>query len=278
LISGCSSGIGAALAREFHRREQRVYASARRLEDLQPLAEEGIATLQLDVNDEMSISEALATIEAEAGHLDMLINNAGVSRIGTLVDLSRDDLRWQFETNVFAPISITGGALDMLRRAVARNGLATVVNVGSIVGLFSTPFAGAYCASKSALHALSDTLRMELAPFGIRVIQVQPGGVTSSFGKHCQENLRLPETSLYRELNAAIEARASASQQGATPAAQFAVLVADQLLNNTPPAVIRGGRGSRLLPLILSVLPRTVTDRLMGMRYGLARFRPGPPS
>ena len=153
LITGCSSGIGAALALEFHRRGHTVLATARRPAALAPLAEKGIRTLAIDVNDDASIAAAAAVIESEGGQIDVLINNAGFSQVGAVIDLSRDDLRRQYETNVIAPVAVTRAFLPLLRAAATRNGTAVVANVGSIVGLFATPFAGAYCSSKAAIHS-----------------------------------------------------------------------------------------------------------------------------
>ncbi len=273
LITGCSSGIGAAMARAFNARGHRVYATARRPESLASLAAAGIATLQLDVNDDASIAAAFKTVESEAGQLDMLVNNAGFSQVGAVLDLTRDDLRSQYETNVISPVAVTRAALPLLRRAVAVSGVADVVNVGSIVGLFTTPFAGAYCSSKAAIHALSDALRMELAPFGVRLIMVQPGGVQSSFGDHAEEALRLPDGSPYKAMEAGIQARAQAGQQNATPVDQFVAPVIDKLLGASPPAVIRGGRGSVQLVMLKRLLPRKLFDRILSRRFGLADFK-----
>jgi NAD(P)-dependent dehydrogenase (short-subunit alcohol dehydrogenase family) len=158
LITGCSSGIGAALAHELLRRGQRVIATARRLEALQPLAAAGAQTLALDVVDAASIAAAVSALQAsEPGGVDLLINNAGYGQFGALLDLEAEDLRRQFETNVIAPVMLTRALLPLLRQKPG----ACIANVGSISGLVATPFAGAYCASKSALHALSDALRME---------------------------------------------------------------------------------------------------------------------
>ena len=274
LITGCSSGIGAALATELHKRGNRVYASARRPDTLAPLTELGLDTLALDVNDDASIATAMARIESEVGHLDMLINNAGFSQVGAVVDLTREDLRRQYETNVVSPVAMTRAALPLLRAGAAGNGKAIVVNVGSIVGLFTTPFSGAYSSSKAALHSLSDGLRMELAPFGIRVVTIQPGGVRSSFGSHAEEAIRLPEDSLYRPVEAGILARAQAGQQGATPVQEFVEPVVDALLRPSPPAVIRGGKNSIRLPLLKKLLPLQTFDRMVSKVFGLDRFTP----
>lgn len=274
LITGCSSGIGAAMAGAMHAAGHQVYATARRPDSLQSLADAGLRTMALDVNDDEAIASAMARIQAEVGHLDMLVNNAGFSQVGAIVDLSRDDLRRQYETNVIAPIAVTRAALPLLRRGVAQQGVADVVTIGSIVGVFTTPFAGAYCSSKAALHALLDAMRMELKPFGIRVVNVQPGGVRSAFGDHAEEGMQLPENSVYAPMAEHVRARAQAGQQGAMDTEAFVAPVVRQLLGDSPPAVIRGGAGSRQLPFLKRWLPRAVFDAMLMKRFGLSRFRP----
>ena len=273
LITGCSSGIGAALAREFGKRGHRVYATARRSEALAALETEGIRPLAPDVNDDSSIARALDIVSREAGQLDLLVNNAGFSQVGAVVDLTREDLRRQYETNVIAPMAVTGQAVPLLRAAVAKNGSAVVANVGSIVGLFTTPFAAAYCSSKAAVHSLTDALRMELAPFGIHVVSIQPGGVRSSFGEHAEAAVRLPENSLYKPVEAGIRARAQAGQQGAMSADVFVVPVVDALLRSSPPRVVRGGTNSVRLPLLKRLLPAAMFDAKLSKWFGLDALR-----
>ena len=273
LITGCSSGIGAALAREFGKRGHRVYATARRAEALAALEAEGIRGLELDVNDDSSIARALDTVSREAGCLDLLVNNAGFSQVGAVIDLTREDLRRQYETNVIAPMAVTGQAVPLLRAAVAKSGSAVVANVGSIVGLFTTPFAAAYCSSKAAVHSLTDALRMELAPFGIHVVSIQPGGVRSSFGEHAEAAVRLPQDSLYKPVERGIRARAQAGQQGAMPAEIFVVPVVDALLRSSPPRVIRGGTNSVRLPLLKQLLPAAMFDAKLSKLFGLDALR-----
>lgn len=273
LITGCSSGIGAALAREFAKRGHRVYATARRLEALAALQPDGIQALALDVNDDASIASALATVKAQAGHLDLLVNNAGFSQVGAVVDLTRDDLRRQYETNVIAPAAVTSQAVPLLRAAVAANGSASVAIVGSIVGLFTTPFAAAYCSSKAAVHSLTDALRMELKPFGIHVVSIQPGGVRSSFGEHAEAAIRLPKDSIYRPVERGIRARAQAGQKDAMSADEFVVPVAGALLRDAPPRVIRGGTNSVRLPLLKKLLPGEMFDAKLSKVFGLDALR-----
>jgi len=273
LITGCSSGIGAALAIEFHERGHRVFATARRRDSLSSLEARGIHALALDVNDDATIAAAFEEVAGGAGHLDLLVNNAGFSQVGAVIDLTREDLTRQYQTNVVAPVAVTASAIPLLRAAVSRRGSAVVANVGSIVGLFTTPFAGAYCSSKAALHSLTDALRMELAPLGIRVVSIQPGGVQSSFGRHAEASIRLPPDSLYRSVEEGIRARAQAGQQGATPAAAFVVPVVDALLRDPPPRVIRGGANSRRLPLLKRWLPPSVFDAKLAKVFGLDRLK-----
>ncbi|MEZ5501120.1 MAG: SDR family NAD(P)-dependent oxidoreductase [Halioglobus sp.] len=273
LITGCSSGIGAALAVELQRRGNRVYASARRPDTLAPLVEQGLQTLTLDVNDDASIAAAMSRIESEAGGLDMLINNAGFSQVGAVIDLTRADLRQQYETNVIAPVAMTRAALPLLRAARAAHGKAVVANVGSIVGILTTPFAGAYCSSKAAIpHSPM--------PCAWSWRLWHPGGdhpagrVKSAFGDHAEEGLRLPADSVYRPVEKGIRDRAQAGQQGATPVDAFVVPVVTALLRETPPAIIRGGKNSVRLPLLKKILPLRTFDRLVSKVFGLDKFQP----
>lgn len=273
LITGCSSGIGAALAREYAKRGHRVFATARRSETLESLRADGITPLALDVNDDASIAAALDAVARDAGYLDVLVNNAGFSQVGAVIDLTRDDLRRQYETNVIAPVAVTAQAMPLLRAAAQKSGSAVLANVGSIVGLFTTPFAAAYCSSKAAIHSLTDALRMELAPFGIHVVSIQPGGVRSSFGNHAEAAIRLPDDSIYRPVEAGIRARAQAGQKGAMPAEQFVVPVVEALLLNPPPRIVRGGTGSRRLPLLKRLLPAAMFDAKLTKLFGLDALR-----
>jgi NAD(P)-dependent dehydrogenase (short-subunit alcohol dehydrogenase family) len=261
------------MAREFHHRGHTVYATARRIESLAPLSEQGIRALRLDVNDDASIAAAFAVIAQEQGKIDVLVNNAGFSQIGALIDLSREDLRSQYETNVIAPMAITKAAIGLLRATSNRTGRnAVLANVGSIVGLVATPFSGAYCSSKAAIHSLSDALRLELAPLGIHVVKIQPGGVISSFGNHAEVAVRLPADSLYQSVADSVRGRARIGQKSAIPAEEFVRPVVDALLSDKPPTIIRGGTGSIKLPLFSKVLPTAMLDAKLSEYFGVDGF------
>ncbi len=270
LITGCSSGIGRAMAESFLARKFRVVATARKVESIRDLEEKGAEILPLDVTDENSIWETTSRVEKEIGPLEILVNNAGYGAIGPTAELPLEEVRKQFETNVF-------GALALIQAVVpsmARRKRGLLVNIGSVSGVTATPFAGAYCASKAALHLFGDALRMELAPFGIRVVTVQPGGIRSNFADRATSNLEnsLKKDSLYTGILAAIEERAHMSQGSPTSAEEFAEKTVAAVLQRRPPAVFRYGHGSRLMPMLKATLPGSLLDRIMRGKFHLDRL------
>lgn len=272
LITGCSSGIGHAAALEFHRRGHRVCATARKPQRIADLAETGLATYALDVTDTAGIDETVARIESEHGGIDILINNAGYGAMGPAAEMPAEALRVQFDTNVFGCMALVRAVFP----SMAERGAGRIVNIGSVSGILTTPFSGAYCASKAAVHALSDALRLELAPLGIRVITVQPGAIASQFGAAAGGDVErnVPPGSRYRTLMDAIRARANASQDNPTPAATFARAMADAVLAAKPASVVRIGKGSRMLPALAGWLPVSLRDRLLARRFQLDRLSP----
>lgn len=268
LISGCSSGIGLALSREFALRGCRVFATARRPEALADLAQETMDTAALDVTDAGSIEACVADVLARAGRIDVLVNNAGYALIGPMIDLSIEDLRRQFETNVIGLMALTRAVVPAMIRQ--RSGL--VVNMASVSGICATPFAGAYCASKAAVNLLSTSLRIELAPFGIDVVTVQPGAIRSGFGKAAADSVRLGEDSFYKPVAAYVQARATASQDNPTSAEKFVKKLVDKLFSGKIPKIIRLGRQSTSLPLVAR-LPLRQFDGLMSKTFGLHKLK-----
>jgi len=268
LITGCSSGIGRALADAFRDAGHEVWATARKPDDVEQLSAAGFTARQLDVNDGEALKRLADELEAHHGRLDILINNAGYGAMGPLLDGGVDALRPQFETNVFAVVGVTRALFPLLRRA---RGL--VVNIGSVSGVLVTPFAGAYCASKAAVHALSDALRLELAPFGIQVMEVQPGAIASQFASNAQRQADqvLAADSAWWPLREHVQARARASQDKPTSAAVFAQGVLAAVGKSPVPAVVRLGNGSTALPLMARLLPRRLLDWALRKRFGLLR-------
>lgn len=270
LVTGSSAGIGAALCREFHRRGCVVAATARNPDALAELASEGMLTERLDVNDSADIARAVEAVAARAGRIDVLVNNAGYGLMGPAVELSDAQLRAQMETNLIAPLAMTRAVAPIMRA----HGGGMIVNIGSISGVVPTPFSGAYCASKAALHALSDALRMELSPFRIRVVTVQPGSIQSGFGAAASQTVKPDaDDSWYHSIHDRVLERANMSQPGATANGVFARQLVSRLLRKRPPAQIRLGKKSLLGPLVKNLLPRSLFDKLLAERFGLAALR-----
>ncbi len=266
LITGCSSGIGRALAVEFLERGDRVAATARNTDSLADLVGDRCLTLALDVTEAESIDRAVAETIGWAGRIDILVNNAGYALVGPVAEVSIADLRRQLETNVVGAVA----AVQAVVPHMAAAGGGCIVNIGSVSSLLATPFGGAYSASKAALHLLSDALRPEVAPFGIHVLVVRAGGVATNFPVAAERGLdrfRNPE-SLYHDRVAAMEARAAMSKNLAMPAAEFARRVADAATSANPPAVLKIGGGARLVPA-LAMLPKKLLARVLGKKFGL---------
>jgi short-subunit dehydrogenase len=173
LITGCSSGIGRAAAISLHAAGLTVYATARQVDALAGLARQGIHTLALDVTDEASMTEAVAAVEEAAGPVGVLVNNAGYGLYGPVEQLPMDEIRRQFETNFFGLVRLTQLVLPGMRR----RGRGRILNVSSMGGRITLPGGAFYHASKYAVEAFSDALRMEVAQFGIDVVLIEPGPV-----------------------------------------------------------------------------------------------------
>ncbi len=187
LITGSSSGIGRATASGAAARGHRVFATARKPEDLADLSRPGsIDILALDVTDAASIERAVAEVLRRSGRLDALVNNAGYGQYGSVEDVTLPDWRRQYEVNVFGAVAAIQAALPALRES----GGGTIVNVSSVAGKISIPFAAPYCSSKHALEAISDALRVEVAPFGIRVVLVEPGPIATRFGDRARAEVK----------------------------------------------------------------------------------------
>lgn len=265
LITGCSTGIGRALADAFKAAGYEVWATARKADDVAALNAAGFIGVQLDVNDGPALERLAAGFEG----LDVLINNAGYGAMGPLLDGGVEAMQRQFETNVFSVVGVTRALFPALRR---NKGL--VVNIDSVSGVLVTPFAGAYCASKAAVHALTEALRLELAPFSIQVMEVQPGAIATSFAKNASHEAEqlISEQSPWWPLREGIRARAKASQDNPTPVTDFARDLLRAVQQAEPPRLLRLGNGSRVLPLMAWLLPKKLLDGKLKQRFGLDKI------
>lgn len=270
-ITGCSTGIGRALSEEFHRCGFRVIATARRLESISDLESKGISTYALDVNNKDQVRDVVKAVLNQEKTIDVLVNNAGYGLMGPSIEIPENELILQFQTNVFAALFIAQEIAPIMKEQ--GNGL--IINIGSVSGIATTPFSGAYCASKAALHALSDALRMELSVFGIKVVTVQPGGIRTQFAESAKAILPRvfkPE-SWYQSLADSIRSRAEVSQVDATPAGEFAKKLVKAVMAEDPPAIIRIGKKSVTLPLLKKLVSTRVLDGIFKRKFGLIRMK-----
>jgi NAD(P)-dependent dehydrogenase (short-subunit alcohol dehydrogenase family) len=186
LVTGASSGIGEATALKLHDLGFTVYGAARRTDRLQQLAARGIKPLAMDVTDEESMRAGIDRIVAETGRVDVLVNNAGYGSYGAIEDVPLAEARRQFEVNVFGAARLVQLVLPHMRAQRA----GTIVNISSMGGKIYTPLGGWYHATKFAIEALSDCLRLETRPFGISVVVIEPGGIKTEWGEIAAEHLR----------------------------------------------------------------------------------------
>jgi len=201
LITGCSSGLGLYVAESLQKNEWKVFATARKEEDIENLKGKGIDAFFLDVTDSESIDKLVKDVsEKTDGKLYALINNAGCGYSGALEDITRDAMRKQFEVNVFGVHELTNKIIPIFRK----NKTGRIINISSAAGRFSMPFMGAYSASKFALEALSDALRLELRNTDIKISIIEPGPLKSDFSKNAlsifQNQVKPPENSHYKDI------------------------------------------------------------------------------
>ena len=207
LITGCSSGIGYVTAKGLKERGYRVFASARKAEDVERLKQEGFEVVQLDLDDSESIQKAVnQVLEWTGGTLDALFNNGAWGQIGAVEDLSREVLKAQFETNFFGTHELTNLILPVMRK----QGYGRILYNSSVLGFIALPFRGAYNASKFALEGLVDTLRLELYKTKIYPVLIEPGPILSKFRENAYHKFKQnidAQHSPYRELYKKMEQR-----------------------------------------------------------------------
>jgi NAD(P)-dependent dehydrogenase (short-subunit alcohol dehydrogenase family) len=200
LITGCSSGIGHATAERLAADGWKVYATARKRKAISDLKDRGCETLSLDVTDEESMSAAVAAVTEAEGAVGVLVNNAGYSQSGAVESIPLDEIRRQFETNVFGLIRMCQLVLPGMRE----QRWGKVVNIGSMGGRLTFPGGGAYHATKYSVEALSDALRFEVRGFGVDVILIEPGLIVTSFGETASASVKGGDGGPYEHFNRSV--------------------------------------------------------------------------
>lgn len=274
LITGCSTGIGRATAERLARSGWTVYATARRPESIADLAAAGCTTLACDVCDEESMRAAVAEVERRSGAVGVLINNAGYGCEGPTEEVALDEVRRQFETNVFGALRL----IQLCAPGMRRQGWGKVVNVGSMGGSLVLPGGGVYHATKYALEALSDALRFELRGFGIDVVLIKPGPIKTAFGDTAlaEVDANTSPASPYEEFRAALKQQIRAAYEGpmaafAAPPDAVARVIERALDSRRPRARYTVTLAARVLMATRRTLPDRAFDAFMRTQFPTPR-------
>lgn len=269
LVTGASSGIGEATARELIRLGYTVYGAARRTDRLAALAADGVVPLAMDVTDDASMVAGVERVLAESGRVDILVNNAGYGSYGALEDVPLAEGRRQFEVNVFGPMRLAQLVLPGMRE----RGRGLIVNVSSMGGKLTLPQGGWYHGTKHALEALSDALRMEAAPFGVDVVVIEPGAIATEWGGIAAENLeRTSGEGPYSEQAAAISALLRHENgRASSPPSVIARAVAKAATARRPRPRYAVGAGAKPLIALRKLLPDRQWDVLISLATGFPR-------
>jgi short-subunit dehydrogenase len=262
LVTGASSGIGKAIARQLLADGFQVYVAARQIDKMQDLAQLGVRTLRMDISRDEDIQEAVRTILSEVDVIDVLVNNAGFGLYGPVEEIGMDEARYQFEVNVFGTARLTQLLLPAMRQKRA----GTVVNITSMGGKVYTPLGAWYHATKHALEGWSDCLRLELADFGIRVVVIEPGLIETGFGDAVADGLlKRSGTGAYATLVQAVTkaTRQSYGQGGNTDPKVIARVISKAVRSNRPETRYAAGKYAKAMICIREWFGDRMFDRIV---------------
>ncbi|MCZ6690613.1 MAG: SDR family oxidoreductase [Planctomycetota bacterium] len=262
LVTGASSGIGKACAEHLSQLGHRVYGTSRNRE----VRVSGYEMLRMDVTQERSVSGGIDRILEIEGKLDALVNSSGISMAGAVEDTSIEEAKLQFETNFFGTVRVCKAALPTMRQRQA----GTIVNISSVAGIIALPFQALYSASKFALEGFSEALRIEVAPFGIRVVLVQPGDFSTNLTANRVRARASRSNPAYRErFERTLEIMERAEREGPDPAC-VAILVG-KLIRRQAPSLRNpvGMFSQRMAVAAKRVLPAGCFEWLLRKKYEL---------
>jgi NAD(P)-dependent dehydrogenase (short-subunit alcohol dehydrogenase family) len=277
IVTGCSSGIGRETALAAAALGHRVVATARHLDAIVALKRAGCAVLALDVTDTAAMPSAWNEARSLLGGVDVLVNNAGYGLYGTVEEQSIDDVRLEFETNFFGPARLAQLALPQMRA----QGFGRIINVSSMAGRTAFPGGGYYHASKYALEALSDALRLEVAPFGVDVILIEPGPVRTAWTDVALSHLLLggaAEDSPYDAMRIAIAAKFTSINSGPIPwygsdPQDVAKVIVRAAERRRPKARYLIGGAAHVLVRLHQWLPDRIHDGIVRKLFGIERHQ-----
>ena len=267
LITGCSTGIGRKTAEHLAGKGWTVYATARRPESIADLEQKGCRTLALDVTDEASMQAAVNAVEQAEGAVGVLINNAGYSQSGAVEEVAMDQVRRQFETNVFGLLRMCQLVLPGMRRQE----WGRIVNISSMGGRLVFPGGGIYHGTKFAVEAISDAMRWEVRNFGVDVILIEPGLIKTEFGETAAHSVNdaTPSDGPYAEFNQTVAATTAGAYKGRGPTGPEAVAktIERAISRRRPGARYPVTVGARALLGVRKVLPARGWDALMRTQF-----------
>jgi NAD(P)-dependent dehydrogenase (short-subunit alcohol dehydrogenase family) len=252
LVTGASSGIGAAIAKRLAESGYTVFGTSRASGAASPSAT--VRMLTMDVGNEQSISAAVDQISAGSGRLDVLVNNAGFGLAGAIEDTSADDMRRLLDTNVLGPLRMCQAVLPIMRRQ--RSG--RIIQISSLAGRIGIPFQGAYCTSKFAIEGFTEALSMEVKPFGIDVVLIEPGDTKTNFTAAREWTSAAKASPVYADRAKHAIAVMEKSEQAGPPADKVARVVARAISDKNPKLRYVSATATERLALALK---RTLSDR-----------------
>ncbi|MCZ8543257.1 oxidoreductase [Mesorhizobium qingshengii] len=262
LVTGASSGMGKEIAKRLIQDGFQVYVAARQIDKMEDLAALGARPLRMDISKDEEIDAAVASILAEVEGVDVLVNNAGFGLYGPVEEISIDEARYQFEVNVFGPARLTQLLLPAMRRKKA----GTIVNITSMGGKIYTLLGAWYHATKHALEGWSDSLRLELAPFGIKVVVVEPGLIETGFGDVVADGLlKRSGTGAYAKVTEAVARTTRATYghgRGSDPRL-IADVVSTAVKSARPQTRYAAGKYAKMMIGVRKWLGDRIFDRLI---------------
>jgi len=263
LVTGASAGIGKATAILLAQNGYNVYGAARRTEKMQDLKNYGIKPIALDVTKNQSVTACVEQIFKEAGSIDILVNNAGFGSYGAVEDVTMQDAKYQLEVNVFGAMHLTQLVLPKMRQ----NEYGKIVNISSVGGKIASPLGGWYHASKFAIEALSDAMRLEVKQFGINVIVIEPGGTKSEWGDIAVESLmRVSGKTAYGGLVTAFQ-KAFKQMEGNVPEPiVIAKLIKESIEAKNPKTRYVGGYMAKPMLFLRNILSDKMLERIIMSR------------
>ena len=266
LVTGGSSGIGEQTALQLKQEGFEVYAVARRVERMADLATQGVHVFGMDVTDDDSMVSGVERIVAEQGRIDVLVNNAGYGSYGAVEDVPIDEARRQFEVNVFGLARLT----QLVTPHMRQQGSGRIINISSIGGKFYEPLGAWYHATKFAVEGFSDSLRIELSPFGIDVVIIEPGPILTEWNEISRESLtRTSEGGAYEEQATKVRAvleRADGKAMASSPRTVAKKIVKAAITRN-PRARYPVGKGAGTILRARKLLPDSAFDVIVKRTY-----------